>query len=207
MIKTIIFDNNGVLVTSNNETGYPALEKIIGPEIKKFIPVYEKLAEKVDEGKITTQRFFELAIKEARLDLSPHELKKIQYGSFIRKEEVIKLVQELSKKYEIAVLSNFGDSYWDLNKNWRIDSFVPKEKIFVSCELKMRKPQKKIYLEVLEQLNRKPEEAIFIDDEPEFVKAAEAVGIRSILFTSPNELGKQLKYILEGNPSTKVQDK
>ncbi len=202
MIKTIIFDNNGVLVTSNDETGFPALGKVIGSKIDEFKPVYEKLAEKVDEGKITTDEFFSQAIKKTGINLTPEDLKRIQYGSFIRKEDVIEMVQKLSKKYEIAVLSNFGDGYWDLNKNWRIDSFVPKEKIFISCELKMRKPQKRIYLEVLKQLGRKPEEVIFIDDNLEFVRAAETVGIRSIFFTTPNELEKQLEYIL-GNENGK----
>jgi len=197
MIKVIIFDNNGVLVTSNEETGFPALEKIIGEKINDFIPIYNKIAEEVDEGKITTDEFFRKAVIKTGINLTPEELRTIQYGSFRRKEEVINIAKELSKEYEIAVLSNFGDGYWELNKKWQIDEFVPKNKIFVSYQMGIRKPFPEIYLKTLDKLGVKPDEAIFIDDKSEFIKGAESVGINSILFTSPKELKKQLKYILE----------
>lgn len=198
MIKTIIFDNNGVLVTSNEETGFPALEKYLGKEkMKEFIPIYKNLAEKLDEGKITTNNFFRIVVKKTKINLTPEKLKAIQYGSFRVKKEVLKIAKSLSPKYELAVLSNFGDGYWELNKKWRIDNIVPRRNIFVSYELKTRKPKLKIYRLVLKKLGRKSSEVIFIDDDPIFVRAARSVGINAILFTTPHELKKKLKYILE----------
>lgn len=200
MIKTIIFDNNGVLVTSNEETGFPALEKYLGKEkMREFIPIYKKLAEKLDEGKITTDNFFQMAVRKTKVKITAEKLKAIQYGSFKIKKEVLNIAKSLSPKYELAVLSNFGDGYWELNKKWRIDNIIPRRNIFVSYKFKTRKPKLKIYRLVLKKLGRKPSEVIFIDDDPIFVRAAELVGINAILFTTPHELKKKLKYILEQN--------
>ena len=49
-----------------------------------------------------------------------------------------------------------------------------------SCRVNLRKPDAAIYQYTLDQLKCKPEEAIFLDDLGQNVKAARQIGIRTI---------------------------
>ena len=66
------------------------------------------------------------------------------------------------------------------------------EGIVVSGEENTRKPFSEIYQTTLSRFNLKAEESLFIDDNLRNVKAAEALGIESVRFTSPDQLEKEL---------------
>ena len=63
----------------------------------------------------------------------------------------------------------------------------------VSGEEKTRKPFPTFYQLLLDRYHSQPAAALFIDDNLRNVKAAEALGISSIHYQSPQELRKQLK--------------
>ena len=62
------------------------------------------------------------------------------------------------------------------------DFLTSSENVFVSYELGLLKPNQEIYKKVLQTLNIEPEEAVFIDDKPRNVEAAESLGIHGIVF-------------------------
>ncbi len=62
----------------------------------------------------------------------------------------------------------------------------------VSGEEKMRKPFPEFYQLLLSRYNVKKEEALFIDDNLRNVKAAEALGVKSIHFQNPEQLVLEL---------------
>ena len=61
-----------------------------------------------------------------------------------------------------------------------------------SCELGIAKPDPAIYLYTCEKLDVSPAEALFIDDKPENVAAAEKAGLRAIQFHSIHQLRNDL---------------
>ena len=65
-------------------------------------------------------------------------------------------------------------------------------KKYFSHELKMRKPNFKFFKYVLGDLNIVPSECIFIDDKPKNVDAAKECGMNGIVFSSVNQLKKEL---------------
>lgn len=58
----------------------------------------------------------------------------------------------------------------------------------VSGEERMRKPQPEFYKLLLERYGLQPGDVVFIDDNLRNIKAAEAMGINSIRFESPEQL-------------------
>ncbi len=70
------------------------------------------------------------------------------------------------------------------------------EGIVVSGDEKCIKPDAKIYETLLERYNVKAEAAVFIDDSLKNVKGAEAVGIKGIHFTTPEDLKEKLEELL-----------
>lgn len=96
-----------------------------------------------------------------------------------------------SGKYKIYALTNWQAGLFDIALvrynflHW-FDGRV------VSGEEKTRKPFPEFYQRLLNRYNVKPQEAFFIDDNLRNVKAAEALGIKSVHFQSPKQLNEIL---------------
>lgn len=73
------------------------------------------------------------------------------------------------------------------------------EGILVSGDEKLIKPDARIYELLLQRFNIKAEEAVFIDDSSKNVKGAEAVGMKAIHFSNPQQLQKELEALLGTN--------
>lgn len=61
-----------------------------------------------------------------------------------------------------------------------------------SCELGIAKPDAAIYTFTCERLGVRPEECLFLDDKPENVRGAEAVGMNALRFTTIDQLRADL---------------
>jgi putative hydrolase of the HAD superfamily len=71
-----------------------------------------------------------------------------------------------------------------------------------SCELHIAKPDPAIYLHTCERLSVPPSEALFLDDKPENIAAAEALGIHGLLFSTVEQLRRDLaaRQLLQDYP-------
>jgi putative hydrolase of the HAD superfamily len=66
------------------------------------------------------------------------------------------------------------------------------EHLYFSAHLRVIKPSPDIYARVLELLGAQPGDVIFVDDKAVNIAAAAALGIRTIHFTSPAQLRREL---------------
>ena len=57
MIKTILFDNNGVLSCNDKEQTLPVISKFLGMKVEDIKPKWDKAAKNVDIGKIKSEQF------------------------------------------------------------------------------------------------------------------------------------------------------
>ncbi len=191
--KLVIFDLGGVVIRYSeawyakelsNETRVPA---------KKILTLVKSLDPKLDLGELSLERFNDIISKRLGIPKDVvkwgerfYNLSSLDYG-------VYRIMRKLRKRYKVVILSNISRSrYYQSLKIVKKDSF---ERYFASCFLKTRKPERKIYLYVLQKMRVKPEEAIFIDNLKENVLGAEAVGIKGLLFTGSGKLEKDLKKL------------
>ena len=87
--------------------------------------------------------------------------------------------------------------------NWSVEKFAlirPKyafldwfDAIVLSGALKLVKPDPRIFEVFLEQIGRKPEECLFIDDSRKNIEAANRMGFQTIRFESPEQLERELR--------------
>jgi HAD superfamily hydrolase (TIGR01509 family) len=61
----------------------------------------------------------------------------------------------------------------------------------------MAKSDAEIYHLICERLEVLPEEAVFIDDKPEFIEGAKNIGMKGIVFESCEQTKKDLQEILK----------
>lgn len=76
-----------------------------------------------------------------------------------------------------------------------------------SCDVRLAKPGPDIYLHSLRGLGMAARDVLFLDDRPENVRAAESLGIPSILFTNARNLAEEIcgKFDIPPPPVDKVE--
>jgi HAD superfamily hydrolase (TIGR01509 family) len=87
-------------------------------------------------------------------------------------------------------LSNYSVWYRLIEERLALSRWVPWT--FVSCHTGVRKPSKQAYLGAAAALGVAPGECLFVDDRPENVAAAEALGMRGHVFASAPALREAL---------------
>lgn len=99
----------------------------------------------------------------------------------------LQFLEELSNKYRIFLLSNTNDLHIDAVRRSLEKSVGHRnleqyfEKTYFSSAIGMRKPDSEIFAFVCTENNLDPAKTIFIDDSPQHVEGAKAVGIQAIL--------------------------
>ena len=131
-------------------------------EEQYFKRYYGTIAEELGDIELTNELFF-FAHYAGHCELFP---------------EVKEVLEALSKKYRLGVISNAIPSMdWIFDRlgiRKYFDSFI------LSANVGSEKPEETIYNSALEQLKARKEESIFIDDKIENIKGAERVGIRGL---------------------------
>ena len=195
-IKAVIFDLGGVLLRTTSPEVRSRLEKEVGlapGTLDERIwggPDW-KLAE---VGAISYEEYWRRV--GASLGLStPEEIAAFRQEYFSgdhMDQELVELIRDLRARYKIGLLSNAPDrlGYW-LHESWDIGRFF--DAVVYSAKVGIAKPDPRIYHLVLEELKVRPSQSLFIDDAPENVEAAIALGMKAIRFTSTGTLKEELR--------------
>lgn len=194
MIKAIIFDVGGVLLKDDRNKLYikfSQLNKIRVAEMhRKYTPFIQKY---YDSGLLSTQEFYQQSIKMLKLNISKKRFFKIWNTYLMPIPENIKLVNNLSKSYIIMALPNTNEAdFLDIKRKYKLFGIKPRLYI-ASYKLKIKKPDKRIYLYALDKVKCRPEECLFIDDKIENLTTAKSLGINTIHYKSHIRLLKSLK--------------
>lgn len=197
--KAIIFDLGNVLINWDprhvfNDTYFDSLEKR-----DHFL---EKICsmdwnERQDEGRSIVEATQELVAQYPEWEAAIRDYygrwTDMLGGAIPETVEIFRRLKETGQ-YKIYALTNWQAGLFDIALvryaflHW-FDGRV------VSGEEKMRKPEPAFYQRLLDRYAINPSEALFIDDNLRNIKAAEAMGIRSIHFTSPAALERSLKEL------------
>jgi len=197
-INTVIFDLGGVLIDWNPRYVYRTIFKT-EEEIDWF---FENVAtndwnENQDAGYPIATATEELVAQHPEWE---KEIK-AYYGRWIEMlggpiHETVELFRQLKEipGMKTYALTNWSSETFHIALE-RYDFLHWFDGRVVSGEEKTRKPFQDFYQKLLDRYNVDPSRALFIDDNLRNVKAAEALGIKSIQFTSPENLAGQLKEL------------
>ncbi|WP_247234636.1 HAD family phosphatase [Telluribacter sp. SYSU D00476] len=111
----------------------------------------------------------------------------------------IELLQKLRERYNLFLLSNTSPIHIaEVNLILDRVSGVPRldelfDKLFLSYEMGVMKPDPAIYQKVLEEAGIKADETLFLDDNAANIQAASALGIHTIHVQKPNTILEYLK--------------
>jgi putative hydrolase of the HAD superfamily len=205
-IRHIFFDIGGVLATNgwDREQRKAAVERF-GLDAADFQARHEEMVGPLEQGEVTLDEYLDFTILCTRARVNLPELKEFIFAQSRPNQESIEIAREVAAgcSYWVMTLNNESD---ELNR-YRISTFGLDE-IFdaylSSCWLGLRKPTHKFYDRALSIAQAKPEQSLFIDDRQQNLTPAAALGMKTILYQSPDQLRSALvEHGIQLNPTGK----
>lgn len=191
MIKNTIIDVGGILFDDSKENLVKLLNKNCDLLYKE---TYGKGFKECLLGNQTIKEYLNtLKDKDNYQEIEYVLNKQNLYRTYPIMSDNFNYIKKLRQKgYKIYLLTNITkDSYYYINDTINIDSSF--DGGVYSYQEHLIKPDVKIYTLLLEKYNLSKEETIFFDDKGKNIIAAQALGIKTILFNSITDIEEALK--------------
>ncbi len=180
-IKAIIFDLGNVLIPLEWHLTEECFEQHGAIFTLENELTLMDLIHDFDAGRIEMQTFRKKFSKTLGVSVNDWEFDKC-WCSFVTglPQENMQLVRELSRFYDVYVLSNLNPIHYAHIKSFKTWDESVFKKVFLSYKLKTKKPEPEIFEKVLAEMPYNPEEIIFFDDKKENIEAAQEFGINAV---------------------------
>jgi len=202
--KAVIFDFGNVIINIDIPRTFQAFSNLTGKKqaaIEKLI-TEGQLFRRYESGQFTDIEFREIVRQTVGFPLSDLEVDKAWNALLLDiPKERIELLKEIRKKYPIYLLSNTNNIHIEASNNYLKKTFGFKhldelfDQLFLSYEIGMWKPDTEIYHYVLDSLNLRPHEVLFLDDNQKNIESAKGLGMQTILVEHPTSINEYCKTI------------
>ena len=185
-MRLYIFDM-GEVVAFNTDV-FPAVCDHLGMAAEQFYKIAGSSLEMLMNGTITADDFWaRFSSKHGRS--IPEELF-AKYFNPRLDEDVAAIILQLKKNARVVCGTNTFDPHYDyLAPRGYYDLF---DAVYASNKMGVCKPHPEFYQHILNAEGMRPQDTIFIDDAEMNVRAAEKLGIRSILFRDTDRLRSEI---------------
>ncbi len=138
-----------------------------------------------ERGEISDEQFAEMLCHEMDLPLSYEQFSHGWQAIFVGiRPEVIAIMHKLREQgHRVVVLSNTNRLHTTFWPDEYPEVKAAADKIYLSQEMGMRKPEARIYQAVLQAEGFSAADALFFDDNVDNIEGANQLGITSILVT------------------------
>jgi epoxide hydrolase-like predicted phosphatase len=200
-IRALIFDFGGVLVRMIDDRPRLALAKKMGLPLSSLdeLVFFSESAAQASRGEISVAMHWE-AVRKA-LGLQPGDMPSF-LQQFWSADDVnwrlLDYIRSLRPRFKVGLLSNaWDDLRKTLHDRWNIDGLF--DELIISAEVKLVKPDPRIFQLATDRLKALPDETIFIDDIAENVESARLVGLKGILYQDFDQVMAEItEYLTVG---------
>ena len=177
-MKAIILDMYGVIVKQTGDDFVPYVQQTF-PNVSAD-EIYEPWF-RANVGEISSLEVWKAIGFQGDLE----RIEKEYLDTIELADDFMEFVEKAKTQYKLAILSN-DSSRWSryLREKFNINRYF--DVISVSGDLKIKKPDERIFSLTLEKLGVSAEECIYVDDRRRNLGAANKVGMHPILFNSRN---------------------
>jgi putative hydrolase of the HAD superfamily len=183
-VRRIFWDLGGVLLSNGWDTEQRSRAVAhFGLDAEEFEDRHREVVGALETGRCTLEDYLQATIFHAPRPFNAQEFRAFMREQSHAFEANLAVVGELAARgrYLLATLNNESR---ELNEH-RIERFGLRSRFtcfFTSAFLGVMKPSPEIYRIALEVTQRRPEEALFIDDRAQNLEPARALGLRVIHF-------------------------
>ncbi|CAG1007943.1 Pyrimidine 5'-nucleotidase YjjG [Anaerolineae bacterium] len=183
-IRAIIFDVGDVILHEHDHTKRTEWEKRLGlapGQLNRIVQGCEPAPYAAALGQVSEREIWETVAVRLHLDDAQiPELQRDFWSSEQLDTTLVQFIQSLRPKYKIGILSNaWSDARYFHNTKFKMNTWV--DAAVYSAEVKLLKPDPRIYQLILDQLELPANECVFVDDKLVNVQAAQALGMKGVL--------------------------
>lgn len=188
-VKNIIFDLGGVLINID----YKATENAFkNAGIRNFDELFSqakqtRLFDNLEKGLVDEVTFKDGLRLLSNVNLSDKAIDDAWSAMLLNfPKHRVDLLQKVRNNYKTFLLSNTNELHIPvfenlIEKEYGIADFSSLfDKLYYSCRVRMRKPDKEIFELVIQENNINPQETLFIDDSIQHVQGAQNVGLNAV---------------------------
>ncbi len=200
-VKTVIFDFGGVIIDLHREKSVAKLEEFGVKDADSLLSRthHDGIFMELERGKVSVFDFRNSIRARYNAELSDEKIDEA-WISFLGTvaENKLEFIKSLRRKYRVLMLSNTNVIHFDwCRKNifgkfgYGLDDLF--DELYLSYEMKMAKPDKEIYQELLRRENIEASECLFIDDSKDNILAAQELGIQTYLYNIGDDFREIIK--------------
>ena len=193
-IKVFLFDLGNVLVRFDHRTAAAkiAAHTQASPEDLYRLFFESPLVVDHDEGRISTQLFYEAIKKQIGLTLSYERFLSVWNDIFTENQEMEALVGQLLGQYPCFLISNTNRPHFEYCRQ-RYLVLSQMTGWVLSYEVGCLKPNPAIYQRVLEMAKAPAAEIFYVDDREDLIEAARELGFQVHRFEGVGPLRAELR--------------
>ncbi len=185
--NAVIFDFGGVIINIDYEATIAAFKSL---GIVNFDALYSQAAQSdlfdaVETGRISAQHFINGLLPLMPSGTTPNQVVQA-WNAMILDIPLhrIEFLLKLREKCPIYLLSNTNSIHIDKAlRNWKsvteLSIHTVFDKVYLSHEMNLRKPDPAIFKHVCKEINVAPENALFIDDSIQHIEGAKRIGLNT----------------------------
>ena len=190
-IKALLFDLGGVVLEVNFQRvfkSWAAMSALNQNEIKSLFKLDEHYQQH-ERGQINASVFFEHLRQSLQLTATNDEMTHA-WNSIFGKEmtaslDAIDVIRSKLPAYGFSNTNRTHQIYWEHHYPRIPNTF---EKLFVSSEIGLRKPDAEAFEFILNELSLGPNEVLFFDDTQENIEGAKRLGIQTVLVSGADSV-------------------
>lgn len=191
-IHALIFDLGGVILDLSVKKTMKAFSTISGKKIAEIEAIYVEHPsfDRYERGLIDDKKFRDELRGLLNDSATDEDLENAWNAMLVDlPAKKLELLERLKDEFDVYLLSNTNALHINhieenMLKDGSLDDYV--HRAYYSHELNMRKPESDIFNHVLKDANLHAENALFLDDNLENVKAARAMGFHTLHITRPD---------------------
>ena len=157
--------------------------------------------EAFERGRLSPKEYFDALRRQLGFDLDDADItagwNRIIMGE---KPGIRSCILRLKAHLPLYVLTNTNAVHaaeWRSRHQSLLEHF---RQVFVSSDMGCRKPDTAIYRLVVEEIGAPADQIVFMDDTPENVQGAAAVGMRAYLVRNPDDIFNRTAGLIAGHP-------
>lgn len=182
-IKAILLDFGGVIYDINPAKTIYQLTELCSSDannLSQSIDYYCIPAViQYEKGEISTQNFKDTLIKELQMSC-PDKFEAIWNETIVGpKTNIDKVLAELAADYDLYLLSNTNEMHYNYFIKECEEIFKNFKNCFYSFKMNLHKPDKEIFLKVLESIELPAENILFVDDSAANINTAKSLNFNT----------------------------
>jgi len=192
--RVILFDLGKVLIDFDHSIAVRKIKPFCGLDEKSIYNLFfdSDITDKFERGVIAPFDFFQEVKKMLNADMEYKQFVPIWNEIFTPHPGMIEVVESLKDNYPLYMVSNINEMHFKYLEDKFSDCFKYFSYIFLSYELGLRKPDKRIYEQIIDYIKLPAKNIVYADDRPELIDAARKLAIDAFVFQSTDSFAEEL---------------